>query len=428
MKPALIAQVLIAALVLTACGSTSMGSAETTASAMSGQSGDDNGRIKGSVESAAPEAPADSPVVESAPAPADVPDTADSAAPPVVDSATSDDAAMSATEAAPLVPACPLTPGAKCDGADLTGMNLSGKDLSGISLQGAILVGTNLTSANLTNARLTGATISNAVWTGADLTGATTGFDALDPALQSAKTCRTRMAKGVIDSRGCPCRSAGGATVGSEPWIGSMGLGAISVMPRSFAAAEGQVLPVSQNPALTALVGGTWGGNGKSNFALPQVTGPWAGVRTGANGDGKCLQWAVAVNGMFANTNIDNAFPGEVHLSAVTAHPFRNSMIEAGAEVDNTISAYLGRGFTAYALPSSWPAPPLSNAPTYLAELRLFTTAQPLPAPFIPADGSAITPSRYPKLQPLLGNAVPLVVAPDGYQWAVATEGVYPTN
>lgn len=315
-----------------------------------------------------------------------------------------------------------------CDGADLTGQNLSGKDLSGISLNGAILVGTDFSSANLTNAQLTGANIANAVWNGADLTGATTGFDALSPALQSAKTCSTRMAKGVIDSRGCPCRNVGGATIGSDPWMGSMGLGAIAASPRSFARSEGQLMNVRDNQALYSLLGNTWGGEGQRTFALPEVTGPWAGVRTGKNGDGKCLQWAVAINGWFSNTNVSDAFPGEIRLSAVTSGPFRYGMTEAGAQIDTTIGAYLGKGFTAYAIPSSWPAPSPSDVPTYLGELRLFTAAQPLPAPFIPADGAVISEGKYPNLRSLLGDSLPLIVAPDGYQWAVSTYGVYPGN
>lgn len=409
MKVSVLAQVLIAGILLTACGSASSGSVDTAATPLKDQSSSATGMLKGSIPSDSSEA---------------------SASPSTGEAASSDTEAMSAIDNSPIELVCPLTPGAMCDGADLTGKNLSGTDLSGISLKGAILVGTNFSSANLTNAQLTGANISNAVWAGADLTGATTGFDALDPALQPAKTCGTRMAKGVIDSRGCPCKNVGGATIGAEPepWMGSVGLGAISAMPRRFARAEGQLVNIAQNPALYSLLGKTWGGNGSTTFALPQVTGPWAGVRTGKNGDGKCLQWAVAISGMFSNTNVSDAYPGEIRLSAVTSGPFRGEMTNAGARIDTTIGAYLGKGFTAYAIPSSWPAPPLNDVPTYLAELRLFTSAQPLPAPFVPADGALISESQYPDLRSLLGDSLPLIVAPDGYQWAVATSGIYPGN
>jgi microcystin-dependent protein len=408
MKATLIGQFLIAGLVLTACGSTSAGNSESVAPSMGAQPSALSGMVKGSTLSNSLEDSA-------------APSTVESSASPSSSTAT----AVPSPSASLAAAKCPLKPGAMCDGADLTGMNLSGADLSGISLIGANLIGTDLSSANLSNARLTGANITSAVWAGADLTGATTGFDALDPSLQSAKTCRTRMANGVIDSRGCPCRNAGGSTAGTDPWMGSIGLGALANMPRGYAQAEGQILPINQNHALFALTGNTWGGNGRSDFALPQVTGPWAGVRTGANGDGTCLQWSVAINGMFAIAPVETAFPGEIYLSAVVSPIFRGSMTDAGARIDTTISSYLGKWFTAYAIPARWPA---STGDTFFGELRLFTTSQPLPTPFVPANGTAISRDRQPALYELLGNALPLVVAPDGYQWAVATDGLYPTN
>lgn len=39
-----------------------------------------------------------------------------------------------------------------------------------------------------------------------------------------------------------------------------------------------------------------------------------------------------------------------------------------------------------------------------------------------------IPESQYPDLRSLLGNSLPLIVAPDGYRWAVATDGIYPGN
>lgn len=407
MKASVLAQVLIAGLLLTACGSASSESDDTAASPASDQSSAASGMLKGSLPSGSSESSTD---------------------PSTEEMATSEQMDSFAVDKPPIALVCIPAPRAMCDGADLSGQNLSGADLSGISLKGAILVGTNFSSANLTNAQLTGASISNAVWTGADLTSATSDFDALSPALQSAKTCGTRMAKGVIDSRGCPCKNVGGATIGAYPWIGGIGLGAISTIPREFARAEGQLVNIYQRQGLFSLLGNTWGGDGQRTFALPQVTGPWAGVRTGKNGDGKCLQWAVAIEGMYSNTAVTDAFPGEIRLSAVNSSRFRYEMTDAGARIDTTIGAYLGKGFTAYAIPSSWPTPSDNDDRPYLGEIRLFTTAQPLPAPFIPADGAVISESQYPYLGSLLGNSLPLIVAPDGYRWAVATNGIYPQN
>ena len=43
--------------------------------------------------------------------------------------------------------------------------------------------------------------------------------------------------------------------------------------PTGWALCNGQLLPISQNTALFSLLGTTYGGNGKSNFALPDLTG-----------------------------------------------------------------------------------------------------------------------------------------------------------
>jgi len=43
--------------------------------------------------------------------------------------------------------------------------------------------------------------------------------------------------------------------------------------PRGWAWCDGQLLPLSQNTALFSLLGTTYGGNGKSNFALPNLQG-----------------------------------------------------------------------------------------------------------------------------------------------------------
>jgi len=43
--------------------------------------------------------------------------------------------------------------------------------------------------------------------------------------------------------------------------------------PRGWAFCDGQILPIAQNTALFSLLGTTYGGDGKSNFALPNLQG-----------------------------------------------------------------------------------------------------------------------------------------------------------
>ena len=57
----------------------------------------------------------------------------------------------------------------------------------------------------------------------------------------------------------------------SEPFIGEIKIFAGAFAPRSYAFCNGQELPISQNPALFSLLGVAYGGDGRSNFRLPDL-------------------------------------------------------------------------------------------------------------------------------------------------------------
>ena len=59
----------------------------------------------------------------------------------------------------------------------------------------------------------------------------------------------------------------------SDPFIGQVILFACNFAPVGFAFCQGQLLPISQNIALFSLLGTTYGGNGQTNFALPDLQG-----------------------------------------------------------------------------------------------------------------------------------------------------------
>ena len=59
----------------------------------------------------------------------------------------------------------------------------------------------------------------------------------------------------------------------SEPFIGEIRLFGFNFAPIGWAMCAGQLLPISQNTALFSLLGTTYGGNGTSNFALPDLRG-----------------------------------------------------------------------------------------------------------------------------------------------------------
>ncbi len=60
---------------------------------------------------------------------------------------------------------------------------------------------------------------------------------------------------------------------GDTPFIGSMCAFAGNFAPRGWAFAHGQLLPIAQNSALFSILGTTYGGDGRTTFALPDTRG-----------------------------------------------------------------------------------------------------------------------------------------------------------
>lgn len=63
------------------------------------------------------------------------------------------------------------------------------------------------------------------------------------------------------------------AHAGHEAYIGELMLIGFNFCPRGTAEANGQLLPISSNTALFSLLGTTYGGDGRTNFALPDLRG-----------------------------------------------------------------------------------------------------------------------------------------------------------
>jgi len=72
----------------------------------------------------------------------------------------------------------------------------------------------------------------------------------------------------------------------SEPFLSEIRIVSFAFAPRGWAQCNGQLLPINQNQALFSLLGTTFGGDGRVNFALPDLQGrtavhPGAGVTLG---------------------------------------------------------------------------------------------------------------------------------------------------
>lgn len=58
-----------------------------------------------------------------------------------------------------------------------------------------------------------------------------------------------------------------------EPFLSEIRIFSFNYAPRGWAMCNGQLLPINQNQALFSLLGTTYGGNGQTNFALPNLQG-----------------------------------------------------------------------------------------------------------------------------------------------------------
>ena len=57
----------------------------------------------------------------------------------------------------------------------------------------------------------------------------------------------------------------------AEPFIGEIKMAGFNFAPKGWALCDGQILPVKENQALAALLGTTYGGDGRTTFGLPDM-------------------------------------------------------------------------------------------------------------------------------------------------------------
>jgi microcystin-dependent protein len=130
----------------------------------------------------------------------------------------------------------------------------------------------------------------------------------------------------------------------SEPFIGEIRLFPYDFAPRGWAFCNGQLLSISQNTALFALLGTTYGGDGRVTFALPDLRGRVAV----SSGEGPGLS-AYELGGA---GGVESVTLSEAELPAHT-HPVSVNGASSGSS--KPTNRYLGRasGATAYASSSN---------------------------------------------------------------------------
>ena len=100
----------------------------------------------------------------------------------------------------------------------------------------------------------------------------------------------------------------------ADPFVAEIRIFPFNFAPRGWAWCDGQLLPLSQNTALFSLLGTTYGGNGKSNFALPDLQGR-APMHPG-QGPGLSLHDLGETGGSETVSLLESEIPGHRHALA----------------------------------------------------------------------------------------------------------------
>jgi microcystin-dependent protein len=103
----------------------------------------------------------------------------------------------------------------------------------------------------------------------------------------------------------------------ADPFVAEIRIFPFNFAPKGWAWCNGQLMPLSQNTALFSLLGTTYGGNGKSNFALPDLEGS-APMHPG-QGQGLSLHDLGETGGSETVTLLQSEIPAHTHALRASA-------------------------------------------------------------------------------------------------------------
>jgi microcystin-dependent protein len=178
----------------------------------------------------------------------------------------------------------------------------------------------------------------------------------------------------------------------ASPFVAEIRIFPFNFAPQGWAFCDGQLLPISQNTALFSLLGTTYGGDGKSTFALPNLQGR-APLHPGQSPGGSLFDLGQQA-GEEAVTLISTQIPAHSH--------FLNAN-NGAATTANPVGGAYAQG--------AWNAPPNSGT------VNIYTTAAPDTA--LAPTAIAIAGSSLPhnNMQPYLT-----------LNFCIALQGVFPAR
>lgn len=142
----------------------------------------------------------------------------------------------------------------------------------------------------------------------------------------------------------------------ADPFVAEIRIFPFNFAPKGWAWCDGQLLPLSQNTALFSLLGTTYGGDGKSNFALPDLQGR-APMHPG-QGPGLSLHDLGETGGSETVTLLESEIPAHSHALMSLGAPGNRT---------NPVGNTIARPATGLAFVAPAGAPLVSMAPEALA-------------------------------------------------------------
>lgn len=131
----------------------------------------------------------------------------------------------------------------------------------------------------------------------------------------------------------------------AEPFLAEIRILSFNFAPKGWAACNGQLMPINQNQFLFSLLGTTYGGNGQTTFALPNLRG-LAPVHAGASQSGNV---SLGESGGAEQVTLTEAqMPAHGHLRATS------NQATSGTPVDNVLANAPRRGIAAFAQPAGF--------------------------------------------------------------------------
>lgn len=178
----------------------------------------------------------------------------------------------------------------------------------------------------------------------------------------------------------------------AEPFIGEIRMFGGNFEPYGWAFCDGRLLAIAQNSALFSLLGTTYGGNGSTNFALPDLRGRVP--MSFGNGPGLTPRSLGEMSGTENVTLLSSQMPSHTHLVGATT-----------------------------TVPTGRPAPPTDNLPAAVSVNPSGTTVM------IYGPAPANTTMSPAMIQPAGGNQpMPNMQPYTCVNFIIALQGIYPSR